>query len=165
MQCLNSVLNQSYKKPYEVVVVDSSDDGTNEIIRLFFPTIKLIHLKRKTLPGHARNIGVRATNSDYIIFTDTDCIVDYYWIENILQVIKKTDYDVVGGIILNGTTESISGTLGYLNEFSFYLPGISSGRVDGLATANVCYKRKVFEKHEFIETTLQEKIQYFIGLL
>ena len=60
VQCLNSVLNQSYQGINEVLVVDSSDDSTDEIIRNTFSSIKLIHLKKKTLPGAARNIGSRA---------------------------------------------------------------------------------------------------------
>ena len=72
-QCLNSVLNQSYRNIVEVIVVDFSNDGTDDIIRQRFPTIKLIHCPKKTLPGSARNIGFKAVKSEYIEFTDTDC--------------------------------------------------------------------------------------------
>ena len=150
--CLNSALNQSYKKPYEIIVVDSSDDGTDQIIKRMFPEVKLIHLNKKTLPGPARNVGTRATNSDYIAFTDSDCIIDYFWIESILHRIQNSSFDAVGGIILNGTPDSISGTLGYLNEFSLYLPGSKPGIVSGIATANVCYKKKVFDKQQFFQS-------------
>ena len=152
IQCLNSVRNQSYKGPFKVIVVDSSDDGTDEIIKEFFPSVKLIHLGEKTLAGAARNIGVKATNSEYIAFTDTDCIVDHYWIDNILRRMENGDYDAVGGAILNGTPESWSGTLGYLNEFSFYLPQRKSRCVDALATANACYRRSIFNSHQFMKT-------------
>lgn len=152
-QCLNSVLNQSYQGAYDVIVVDSSDDDdADEIIRRSFPDVKLIHLEKKTLPGAARNIGVRATNSEYIAFTDTDCVVDYSWIESIMHRMENSSHDAVGGAVINGTPESLSGTLGYLNEFSFYLTEIKPGFVNGLATANVCYKRCVFDKQKFIES-------------
>ena len=151
-QCLNSVLNQSFRDVQKVIVVDSSDDGTDDVIKQLFPTVKLIHIPNKTLPGAARNIGVRDASSEYIAFTDTDCIVDYYWIENMIRRMVSTNSDAVGGAVINGTPESISGTIGYLNEFSFYLPGIKTGFVNGLATANVCYKRSVFDKQQFMET-------------
>lgn len=150
-QCLNSVLNQSYEEIDQVVVVDSSDDGTDEIIKEFFPSVKLIHLRERTLAGAARNIGVGATNSEYIAFTDTDCIVDYYWIENIIRRVTNGDYNIVGGVIANGTPESLSGTLGYLNEFSFFLPQRKSRFVNALATANVCYRRCIFHSHQFMK--------------
>ena len=58
-QCLNSVLNQSYQGIQEVIIVDSSDDGTDDVIRQLFPSVKLIHLPKKTFPGAALNMGVR----------------------------------------------------------------------------------------------------------
>ena len=149
-QCLSSVLNQSYAGIIEVIVVDSSDDGTDDVIRHSFPQVNLIHIEKKTLPGAARNIGVRAADSDYIAFTDADCIPDYYWIENMVCSLQNDTY-VLGGAVINGTPNSLSGTLGYLNEFSFYLPGGKTGFVDGLATANVCYKKRVFDNHQFME--------------
>ena len=81
--CLNSILDQSYKKPYEIIVIDSSDDGTDNLIRSRFPFVKLVHLSEKTLPGPARNLGAHESQSEYIAFIDTDCIADYQWIENI----------------------------------------------------------------------------------
>jgi glycosyltransferase involved in cell wall biosynthesis len=151
-ECLNSVLNQSYQGIQEVIVVDSSDDGTDEMVRNLFPNVKLIHLNEKTLPGAARNVGVLATNSEYIAFTDTDCIADYDWVENLMRRMKETNSVALGGAIINGTPESISGTLGYLSEFSFFLPERRSGFAKRLATANVCYKRSIFDEHKFIET-------------
>jgi glycosyltransferase involved in cell wall biosynthesis len=148
------VINQSYNRVDKVIVVDSSDDGTDEIIRHSFPSVKLICLKKRTLAGAARNIGVRAANSEYIAFTDSDCIVDYYWVENMMRRMENGNYDVVGGAIINGTPESISGTLDYLNEFSFFMPEIKSGYVDALATANVCYRRWIFDSNHFMESLL-----------
>lgn len=150
-ECLDSVLNQSFQGTYDVIVVDSSNDGTDEIIRKSFPMVKLIHLDKKTLPGAARNIGAMATDSEYVAFTDTDCIADYYWIENLINRLKSGNYNAIGGPLLNGTPESISGTLGYFNEFSFFLPDKPSGFVTCLATANVCYKRSLFENLQFFE--------------
>ena len=63
----------------------------------------------------------------------------------------QNDTYVLGGAVINGTPNSLSGTLGYLNEFSFYLPGGKTGFVDGLATANVCYRKQIFDKHQFME--------------
>ena len=146
---MNSALHQSYKKPYEIIVVDSSDDGTDKLIKSVFPFLKLVHLNKKTLPGPARNIGAREAQSVYVAFIDTDCIADYQWIENIMQRMKISDYDSVGGVIQNGTSKSISGTLGYLNEFSFSVPGTKSGSVTAIATANVCYKREIFNDLQF----------------
>ncbi|MFC1821534.1 glycosyltransferase [Thermodesulfobacteriota bacterium] len=151
--CLNSILNQSYKGAYEIIVVDSSNDGTGKIIKDNFPTVKLIALQKKALPGEARNIGIIKSHSDYIAFTDADCIVDYYWLENIFKRLECGKFDGIGGVVANGTPNSISGTLGYLNEFSFYLPHTKPGFVESLGSGNVCYKRDIFDKIKFLESS------------
>ena len=151
-ECLESVLNQSIKFPYEVIVVDSSIDGTDAFITRRYKSVKLIHINKKTLPGLARNIGAKAARSEYIAFTDSDCVVAYDWLENIMARVEKQTYDAVGGIIFNGTPESLPGTLGYMNEFSFFLPGTKSGFTKELATANVCYKSDLFNEYSFNET-------------
>ena len=48
--CLESVLGQETELTYEVLVADSSDDGTDEIIRADFPGVRLIH-SRERLTG------------------------------------------------------------------------------------------------------------------
>jgi len=153
IECIRSVLNQSYKTPYKVIVVDSSSDGTDKIIAKYFPAVNLIHIEKKTFPGAARNVGVREAFSEYVAFTDTDCVVDYYWIERIIERMKSYNYDAVGGSILNGTPDSITGTLGYLNEFSSFMPAMKPGFVTATATANVCYKRKLFQNQQFIDSS------------
>ena len=42
--------------------------------------------------------------------------------------------------------------LNEFSEFSFFLPERRSGFAKRLATANVCYKRSIFDEHKFIET-------------
>ncbi|MFO7665571.1 MAG: glycosyltransferase [Desulfobacterales bacterium] len=153
IQCLESVFKQSYKNTYKVIVVDSSNDGTDEIIRKFFPQVHLIYLDKQTYPGAARNIGVQECFSKYIGFTDTDCIVDYYWIDRIIARMTENQCDAVGGSVINGTPYSIIGTLGYFNEFSAFMPGMKSGFVKATATANVCYKKDIFKNQMFIESS------------
>ena len=57
-RCLGSVLDQDCEARYEVIVVDSSGDGTDEIIRQEFPGVLLFHLERRTPAGDARNLGM-----------------------------------------------------------------------------------------------------------
>ena len=65
--CLNSLLNQSYKGEYEIILADSSVDNTLGIVRERFPQVKLIHFEQKTDPGTARNHGVQQSRGELIL--------------------------------------------------------------------------------------------------
>ena len=38
--------------------------------------------------GGARNVGVEYSNGEFIVFTDTDCVVDRDWLKNLLREFK-----------------------------------------------------------------------------
>ena len=78
---------------FEVIVIDDgSSDGTfrelSQIIgQLKFP-LHTIRIDRSG-PGLARNHGVQIAKEDIILFTDSDCIPDCNWIENMVRSVKK----------------------------------------------------------------------------
>ena len=98
-QCLDSVLNQTYRN-YEVIVVDNnSTDRTKEIIYYLKENnekIKYVFAERRSV-GAARNEGIRATQGDIFAFTDADCICPHNWIEEIARPIKLENEDVTVG--------------------------------------------------------------------
>jgi glycosyltransferase involved in cell wall biosynthesis len=98
-QCLNSVLNQSYNDPYEVICVnDGSTDSSLAILRDYekhYQYLKIIDTKNGGTAS-ARNIGLENAAGEYVWFVDSDD-----WIaENSLQIIenqlKNEDLDVLG---------------------------------------------------------------------
>lgn len=81
--CIDSIIQNKYKK-FELLVVDNgSTDGT----RLLFENkykgdtrIKVIYLGTNLGPSAARNIGVENTTGKYICFLDNDTVVDKNWL-------------------------------------------------------------------------------------
>ena len=74
-QAIKSVLNQTYRNFEIVIIDDSSDDETENVVKSFNDErIKYIHNKAKTNLPTARNQGVRESNLDskYIAFLDDD---------------------------------------------------------------------------------------------
>jgi len=71
---LDSLLRQNKKNFETVVVVDGSTDNTLDVLNEYvdrFSSLKIIQQKNKGRAG-ARNVGVRATISDILIFYDDD---------------------------------------------------------------------------------------------
>ena len=94
--------------PFEVVVVDSSRDGTAKQIAATFPEVTLVTSTSRLYPGDARNLGVERARTEILAFIDTDCIVDARWIEEIAAA-HRTDVLAAGGSVENANPESVIG--------------------------------------------------------
>lgn len=96
--CIDSVLNQDYKKVEIVLVDDGSPDGSAAICDAYaakHSNVKVIHKENGGL-SDARNAGIRAATGEYITFLDGD---DYWNPECSLgsimsKVMKDTNIDV-----------------------------------------------------------------------
>jgi len=89
-QCLESVVSQDAPAD-EIIVVDSSDDGTTDVIREFEPAVRLIHLPQPTFAGDALNLGVREASGEAIAFIDSDCVAERTWIKGIREGYAQND--------------------------------------------------------------------------
>ena len=107
-RCLAALTSLETAIPFEVVVVDSSQDGTAELIAARFPEVTLATASSRLYPGDARNLGVERARADILAFTDTDCIVDARWIEEI-SAAHSTDVLAAGGSVDNANPESVVG--------------------------------------------------------
>ena len=79
--CLDSLLNVDYpKEEIEIVVVDDgSIDNTKNIVGSY-KKINLVSQEHKG-PAAARNLGIKSSRGDIVVFTDSDCVVPKNWIE------------------------------------------------------------------------------------
>lgn len=77
-QCLDSVVNQSYKNLEIICVNDASPDGSADIVKKYAESdsrIVLINQENQGLSG-ARNTGINAATGEYIMFLDSDDWID-----------------------------------------------------------------------------------------
>jgi glycosyltransferase involved in cell wall biosynthesis len=146
-RCLDALHRQTATFDYEIIVADSSTDTTPEIIGRRFPSVHLIRFDKQTYPGTARNAAIRRARAPLVAMLDADCVADPDWLERIVSIHASGDYGAVGGAIANGTPESASGLIGYLLEFREFIPEAPRREVITIPTANICYRREVFERH------------------
>jgi len=144
--CLESIFIQNFQKQFEVIVVDSSNDCTPEIIRQNFPQVNLICLKKQTPEGAARNIGIGNARGDIIVMTDQDCIVNKSWLSDIDKKMKSNNYDVIGGSITSFGKDSLWGLISYFVEFSEFMPQAKAKYKKNVPTCNIAYRKKIFSK-------------------
>lgn len=144
--CLTSILNQRTSIPFDILVVDSSQDDTAEIVRREFPTVKLIRFESRKFAGVARNAGMRATRAKYCLMLDSDCVASPEVVEKSVARHGEGDYAAVGGSLRNGTPRSPSGWVGYLMEFKEFMPTMPLRLERSVPSACVTYRRETLER-------------------
>ncbi len=117
---LGALAAQKTSANYEIIVVDSSSDGTDLIIEREFPGVRLLHFKERRSAGTARNIGIAAAKGDAILFMDSDTIPCPTWLEQMWDALNHGADGICGGMS-NGTPWSITGSSGFYLEFSRFL--------------------------------------------
>lgn len=153
-RCLQSLCEQRTTVSFEVVVVDSSSDRTAQIVADHFPSIRLIQLKDRALAGAARNVGIKATRSEYCLMIDSDCVAEPDLVERAIARHREGDYAAVGGSLENGTPRSLSGWIGYIIEFKEFMPSTSMRLETNIPTANLAYRREILERYGLFDEDL-----------
>jgi glycosyltransferase involved in cell wall biosynthesis len=144
-QCLRSLVEQNYSGAYEIILVDSSDDETPEIVKRDFPFVRLIRLREKTDPGEARTVGIKLAEGALVHFIDADCVADPAWMEKTI-LRHEEGYPVVGGSVENGNRPGDPVALaGYLAEFREFIPEQAEGQVNHVPACNISYKKEIFD--------------------
>jgi len=146
-KCLKSLKSQNFNDPYEIILVDSSSDSTPQIVQRKFPEIIFIHLEIKTDPGTARNIGVKKSSGDLLLFIDSDCEADPNWIKHMVELHRSTHHAAIGGAVINGNDPTIEvAWAGYMAEFREFLPEIEKKYCRHIPTCNISYKTEIFKE-------------------
>lgn len=147
---LHSLLNQRYEEDFEVIVVDDcSTDSTTEICRRF--GCRLIECAKNSGPATCRNLGAAQASGDFLIFTDSDCVVSSDWLECFERSLALGGADVIMGklVLLPSTIlgDSISalgfpagGSLGFEKVWRVS----KEGYTNSLSSCNCAIRKDIF---------------------
>lgn len=96
-ECLNSIRQQTYENLEIIVVEDcSTDNSLNTFIKHSEdPRVKLIQHGKNSGLSAARNTGIDAAKGDYIMFVDSDDIVQLSLIELCVKYAIVNDADLI----------------------------------------------------------------------
>ncbi len=96
-ECIDSVINQTYKNLEIILVDDGSTDSSGKICDDYVETdsrIKVIHQRNGGL-SVARNTGISSSNGDYIYFLDSDDYIASNAIELLLKIALTDNREIV----------------------------------------------------------------------
>jgi len=154
---INSICKQKFNLDLIELIIsdDGSTDNTEKVVKQWATKTKfdLKYINQKNQgPGMARNNGMEHSEGDLILFIDSDCEADPYWIKNIYDCFLKENFDACGG------PDGAKGDFTLLQKAidfsmtSFFTTGGMRGHSKKMIakfyprTHNMGLKRKVYEK-------------------
>ena len=97
-KCLNTLVNQTLQDIEIIVVNDGATDNSEKIINEFLEKYpeKIVYLKKENGGlSDARNFGIPYAKGEYIAFVDSDDYVETFMYEEMYEIAKKENSDMV----------------------------------------------------------------------
>lgn len=94
-QCIESVINQTYKNIEMIIIDDGSTDKSRQIVLEYankYDLIKYIKQERNMGIAEARNNGIRSSKGRFIAFLDSDDLYKKDKIEKQINFMLKNNY-------------------------------------------------------------------------
>lgn len=177
-ECLDSVVNQTYKNLEIICVNDGSTDSTPDILREYESKddrIKVIDQENKGLSG-ARNTGLRHCKGDYVYFIDSDDYIEADAMEKLHDISEEKSLDCVIFKLINfddDTNEKFETeyyNMDFLKEsvedkvFSHRDISEDIFRV-AVSIPGKFFKRDLIKDMEFVEGIIFEDNPFFVEVL
>lgn len=95
--CLNSIRQQSYSNLEIIIVEDCSTDNSNAAIKTHLEDkrVKVIHHEVNSGLSAARNTGIDAATGEFIMFVDSDDLIDSNLVQLCVQSAVESKAEVV----------------------------------------------------------------------
>jgi len=156
--CLDSILKSKFPN-YEIIVIDDgSTDGGRKILKKYEKDlrVKVYSFTKNQGPAKARNLGVKKSQGEYIIFLDIDTQIKSGCLKEVVNAFKKNKN--IGGAqlkLLKGKTNKLDSAGHFLSLIGFpYEIGVGENEkkydrkklIFGAKSAGMVVRKDVFEK-------------------
>lgn len=95
--CLKSIITQTYKNLEIILINDGSTDNSLKVCYKYKEIDERIVVVNNKNHGvsYSRNCGIKIATGNYIVFIDSDDVIDIRYIEKLIEPTKKEDYDLI----------------------------------------------------------------------
>lgn len=150
-QCIESIINQTYKNLEIILVDDGSTDDSGAICEEYKvkdARIRVLHKKNEGLV-RARKEGLKTAHGEYVAFVDGDDSIDNIMYEEMLKVAVSSQVDVVNtGLKRAGNATMLSPdfnlTSGRYDVVEILTDSVLDLNVENIVSHNLC--NKLFKK-------------------
>jgi glycosyltransferase involved in cell wall biosynthesis len=123
---IEGIINQQNIDGYEIIVVDSSEDGSIEgIISKYGSSgiIKFIRSEKRLSPSEGRNLGANHSNGNLLVFIDSDVVPSPIFLQKIKHAYESGCMVGGGGVEIPDFQRSKSIALAqFYLQFNEFLP-------------------------------------------
>ncbi|HYC79441.1 MAG TPA: glycosyltransferase family 2 protein [Candidatus Binatia bacterium] len=170
----DSIFSQTHKNFDVLAVINGSEDGSKEEIRLNYPQVRIIDPHENLWFAKGNNLGIRETDGEFVLLVNQDMVLEPDFIEKLLPAFDDWKVAAASGKILRydfehnqktkiidtvGVTMSSSGRgkdRGQLEEDRGQYENIE--QVFGVSGACPMYRRSALEKVQYVE---HERVEYY----
>ena len=120
-ECIDSVLNQSYRNIEVILVDDGSTDHSGEICDEYVKSDNRVKCIHKTNGGlsDARNTGISVADGEYIVLVDSDDKIEYDALSEIDDAIRNYNFP---DVVVTEITNTHDMELLNINQVNFITP-------------------------------------------
>lgn len=150
-KCIESVLNQTYKNFEIIIINDGSTDKSEEILKTYEKNNK-ITIITQTNHGlsYSRNIGIKKSTGDYVLFLDSDDYYELNLLEKLNEVARKEDMIKFGYKTLKNNNITEEKTIIFKNyKGIFALKHLIESKTLFELACIYAYKKEYIQKYEF----------------
>jgi len=158
--CVQSIMNQTYKNVEIIIVNDGSTDGSSRLCDELSKEDKrvvVIHQQNRGLCA-ARNAGLDIAKGEYICFIDSDDYIDARFVEVLLNAVRDENAHLARCQMMNinGTNRLVNKNelkveVFSLSQFIVYITYVNG--YEALSLCNSIYHRSLFNDLRFDEST------------
>lgn len=150
-QGIESLLLINYpKNKFSIIIIDdcSTDQTVSMVKKCKSEKVSLIQLRKNRGPANARNIGKSKALTDYVIFIDTETIVDKNILLHYSAAAKKFPTAVFSGNIKYFGNKNLNTEIIERGGVFSMRAGIYS-KLLWAATNNLCVPKKIYQNYSF----------------
>lgn len=150
-ECVNSVLNQTYRNIEVILVDDGSPDNCPQMCDEFAlkdSRVKVVHKDNGGLSS-ARNAGIKVSTGEYIMFLDSD---DYWSDNDVLEGVVNTAMSTNSDIVCFGYKE-------YFSDKNTYAKGVGEDALSASVENGKVNIRKMFSYGVFVSSSCVKAVK------
>lgn len=144
-QCLSALTAQIQPEVGEIIVAESSTDGTAALVEKKFPHVRLLHFDQPLNLPQLRGKGIAISQGEVIAILDPYSLVGQDWAVNLLRAHDERPNLIIGGTVdlYEAERQNLWVWAKYINEYGMFMRPLTPGEMEILPGSNISYKRDV----------------------